>query len=469
MTLTSADRRHKRSLNLTFMSTTTSASAASAPEESTASSLLHRIPTQKISSFVRLKSLRRDKPPPLIFPPPSWSLDETKNDGAGASADLLHPPPVDTGVATDEPDAPEPHTFAKRIGTLIDALPPPAHTKDADIGVVDPKGPTFPSVVDSKLMRLLSSEDVMNGSRASGRQSVWSMLEKLTRRRTPQAEVGIEPKKDEVPQVEEREDEGIMMYAPLEPTKDSELELADSEMELEYIDEPVKAPAPEVDTKISQQPDKPSDKKADTAETPKGRPGKRKAKEQIHWVPSPTKISLQVMWWGYRLYLPPPVMKTLDNSHLAAAKRGAMITAALKWILDKVPMMMIPPPLRPAMMVLKRLTPYLGYVGVFIASAWTAIKARDKGDGVCLSATWLLPVALVPASLKPADFGRHETAAVPVDAGKKADKSGETVPAKTADTDVKSTETVPVADAKEEPSGLGRWMSFRREKSKKGK
>jgi hypothetical protein len=56
-----------------------------------------------------------------------------------------------------------------------------------------------------------------------------------------------------------------------------------------------------------------------------------------------------------------------------------------------------------------------------------------------------------------------------VDAGKKADKSGETVPAKTADTDVKSTETVPVADAKEEPSGLGRWMSFRREKSKKGK
>jgi hypothetical protein len=86
--------------------------------------------------------------------------------------------------------------------------------------------------------------------------------------------------------------------------------------------------------------------------------------------------------WGYRLYLPPPVMKTLDNSHLAAAKRGAMITAALKWILDKVPMMMIPPPLRPAMMVLKRLTPYLGYVGVFIASAWTAIKARDKGASI---------------------------------------------------------------------------------------
>jgi hypothetical protein len=71
-------------------------------------------------------------------------------------------------------------------------------------------------------------------------------------------------------------------------------------------------------------------------------------------------------------------------------------------------------------MVLKRLAPYLGYIGVFIAWSWGAIKAFDKGtasydkwiahvlptfipwiglgNGVILTATWLLPVALIPST-----------------------------------------------------------------------
>jgi hypothetical protein len=72
-------------------------------------------------------------------------------------------------------------------------------------------------------------------------------------------------------------------------------------------------------------------------------------------------------------------MELLDDTHLEAAKRGAMITAALKWLLDKIPTTLFPPQIRPAIMVIKRLTPYLGYVGVFIAWSWTSIKARDKG------------------------------------------------------------------------------------------
>jgi hypothetical protein len=72
-------------------------------------------------------------------------------------------------------------------------------------------------------------------------------------------------------------------------------------------------------------------------------------------------------------------MDLLDDTHLEAARRGAMITAALKYVLDKIPAMLFPPQIRPGIMVLKRLTPYLGYVGVFIAWSWTAIKARDKG------------------------------------------------------------------------------------------
>ncbi|KAJ6601416.1 hypothetical protein DFH09DRAFT_1355570 [Mycena vulgaris] len=403
------------------MSAPTPASAPStgpAPDESTASSLLRRIPTKKIASFIRLKThavAPVDKRPPMIFPPPSWSLEETQNNGAGAS-DLPVEPSMPRNISEDTvptEDAPEPHTFAQRIGTLIDSLPLPGPTKDADVGVVDPKGPPLPLAVtaDSKLIKLLSSESVMNGSISLGRQSVWSMLERLKHR--PDTIEG--KKKEDESKDDEREDEGVMMYAPLQPDADSQLELADSEMVLEYLDEPAKpdkldSDAPAADTKVPPSP-QPDGMKADGVKPSKSR-RKRNAKEHIHWVPSTTKISLQALWWGYRLYLPPPVMKVLDNKHLAAAKRGAMITTALKWLLDKVPLMMLPPQIRPAIMVLKRLTPYLGYVGVFIAWSWTAIQARDKGDGVVLTATWLLPVALLPGTLKAEDFERQPGGAV---------------------------------------------------------
>ncbi|KAJ7103169.1 hypothetical protein B0H15DRAFT_1016983 [Mycena belliarum] len=385
-------------------------SASPPASESTTPSLLRRFPTQKIASYIRFKTGAgaADKRPPIIFPPPSWSLEETQNNGAGAS-ELPDEPSMRRDISEDDihtEDAPEPHTFARRISALIDELPPPAPTTDADIGAVDPKGPPLHAAItaDSKLMKWLSSENVMSGSIALGRQSVWSMLDRLNH----QSAAHSSTKKEDDGKGDEREDEGVMMYAPLQPDADSQLELADSEVVLEYLDEPVEADKPDAaDTKPPLSSSPQPEPLATGGVKPSLSRRKRKAKEHIHWVPSPTKISLQAMWWGYRLYLPPPVMKVLNNSHLAAAKRGAMITAALKWLLDKVPMMLLPPPLRPAMMVLKRLTPFLGYVGVFIAWSWTAIKARDKGEGVVLTATWLLPVALVPATLNREDFQRH--------------------------------------------------------------
>ncbi|KAJ7687405.1 hypothetical protein B0H17DRAFT_1070100 [Mycena rosella] len=470
------------------MSAPTSTPTTPAADESTASSLLRRIPTQKIASFIRLKTQRPTKPPPIIFPPPSWSLDETQNNGAGAS-DLPDEPGIPRNLSEDKvtkEETPEPHAFAQRIRTLIDSLPLPAPTKDADVGAVDPKGPPLPLSVtaDSKLMKLLCSESVMNGSRALGRQSVWSMLERLKHGSgaTGGPTIGDEGHGDE------REDEGVMMYAPLEPDAESQVELADSETVLEYLDEPAEpdkldpsTPAP-LDTKPAPSP--PSAGKRTGVKPSKSR-RKRTVQERTRWVPSPTQISLQAMWWGYRLYLPPPVMKVLDNTHLAAAKRGVMITTALKYLLDKVPLLLLPPQIRPAMMVLKRLTPYLGYVGVFIAWSWTAIKARDKGDGVVLTATWLLPVALVPATLKPSDFQRQPGGAKDVKAT--SPKTDSTPPAKpdsapatgVSDSN-KSTEpdlkpeaaqtggasaTKPDTDAEAPPSK--RWSSFflKREKS----
>ncbi|KDQ31293.1 hypothetical protein PLEOSDRAFT_1088722 [Pleurotus ostreatus PC15] len=56
-----------------------------------------------------------------------------------------------------------------------------------------------------------------------------------------------------------------------------------------------------------------------------------------------------------------------------------MITAALKWMLDKIPQMLVPPTFRPALALFKRLAPFAGYIGVFIAWSWKSIKANDKG------------------------------------------------------------------------------------------
>lgn len=147
------------------------------------------------------------------------------------------------------------------------------------------------------------------------------------------------------------------------------------------------------------------------------------AKKRRVWVPSEDKISVQVMWWGYRMfvfppslahitdtdslqfilhsYLPPPVLAALDTSTLTAAKRAALLTTALKYALDRVPMAIVPLPAQPAMRLCKAFVPYLGYVGGFVAWSWGAVKGFDKGHGVTLSATWLLSVAVVPGTWEP--------------------------------------------------------------------
>ncbi|KAL1694821.1 hypothetical protein GGG16DRAFT_12696, partial [Schizophyllum commune] len=109
-------------------------------------------------------SLKRQQKPPVVFPPPSWSLDDLKNEGAGTvvtpSATPSTPPSTEADgapassatlapgggptqdskspiapLSTDQPvpepdpsevqDAPEPQTLAQRIRAMIAVLPPP--------------------------------------------------------------------------------------------------------------------------------------------------------------------------------------------------------------------------------------------------------------------------------------------------------------------------------------------------------
>lgn len=56
-----------------------------------------------------------------------------------------------------------------------------------------------------------------------------------------------------------------------------------------------------------------------------------------------------------------------------------MITGALQWLLDNVPLALIPPQFQLALSLLRGLVPVLGYLGSFIAWSWSAIRVFDRG------------------------------------------------------------------------------------------
>ncbi|KAG7092665.1 hypothetical protein E1B28_009000 [Marasmius oreades] len=126
--------------------------------------------------------------------------------------------------------------------------------------------------------------------------------------------------------------------------------------------------------------------------------------KQRVWMPSTTNMSVQALWWGYRIFLPPPVLSILSDEEVEATKRVALITAALTWFFGNIPVTALPPPMQPAILMLQQLLPYLGYIGTFISWSWDSVRSFDTGNGVILSATWLLPVALIPGTWEPYDF-----------------------------------------------------------------
>lgn len=330
--------------------------------------------------FTRLKSLtntitsRRTSSYP-VFPPPSWEIDKLVLDSNhGWDHSKFEAPsrtPEDeeamakmseTVVSTEVPEAagstrPEPLTFARKLRELIEALPFPSafmpsqqsgvETSKADFveAEVSPAGPPVPPGVDEDMITLLSSEEVMNGSggehRDEGRdnQSIWAILSNMWRKGKGKETTGL---------LGIHEQRGLMMYSPLQPTDDSTVELA----EVRSIDD---APIPTG----SQIPDQ--------------------FTGDIEWVPSTTEMSVYATWWGYRLYLPPATMATLDSASLKTTAQAAMVTSALKWLLNKIPTLFVPVQLRPALALLKRLGPVIGYVGVFVAWSWSRIKNHDKG------------------------------------------------------------------------------------------
>jgi len=372
-------------------------------DNETPDSQASRLPKHKVTAIGRLKTFgntfkRRNFPPPVVFPPPSWDLDDeiihrSRSNHLNTSSSLVdsdHPPPP--------PDLQEQVRFAKNLQSLIESA-----TKDqsatrtleasSDTGL---SREPVPPGLDVNLVRMLASEDVMNGRENSTaiqgrkkRDSIWNILAGL--------------KKDNATgrtTVEDEED-GLMMYTPLEPQADSEVKLA--EPLSETVADSVVQPESSSSTR-SQQPKKTVEKR----------------------VPSTTELSVLTAWWGYRIYIPPPVMAKLDNKAIKATTRAAMVATALKWLLEKIPIAIVPVQFRPAVTLLKRLSPLTGYIGIFIAWSWDRVRSLDEGtvhklynelaylihffnsqgNGVVLTATWLLPVALLPMAWNAGDIYR---------------------------------------------------------------
>ncbi|KAH7881186.1 uncharacterized protein C8R40DRAFT_23390 [Lentinula edodes] len=352
---------------------------------------------------------------------------------------------VDGSGDQDVQDAPDTRTLAMKIKALIDekftfsggkttqsAPPTPglvtdspfipisveSHNTNSSVPSTPPAGGT-PSTtsgsmfgsLDATLARFLSSESIMNGEVGKGlekgRESVWAMLDKLgaiagatdpvDSKSSVDKGKGRATEPSEPLMAAEGEEESIMICTPLQPTKDLEPEIAESE--IEYVEDEqmlagdgLQTTEPVVESDTSAASLKPAPKPAP------------KTKSRRTFYPSSTKLSLEVTWWGYRLFLPPPILAQLSSAHIAAAKRGAMITAALKWLIDQVPLMVVPPQMRASVLMLKRVSPYLGYVGAFVAWSWGRIQMKDQGNGVVLTATWLLPIAILPAAW---DFEVH--------------------------------------------------------------
>ncbi|KAL5519571.1 hypothetical protein ACEPAH_1254 [Sanghuangporus vaninii] len=245
-----------------------------------------------------------------------------------------------------------------------------------------------------------------------------------------------EPYKDSRQDSVEQDIEGsrdIMLYSPLIPDSGSIVELATSEVVTLYGDgaddarerayraelrrrwadgrgfvsfdalssiEPVQEETAESNSiRVQTESDQtaaasnPMDNQQTTDDSSKSKP-----REKVIWVPSPDKISVQVLWWGYRMYLPPPVLHVLNGRTIETAKRAALLTGALTWLVDNLPLSSLPPVLAPAVLLLKALIPLLGMIGSFVAWSWKATVSFDRGNGVVLSATWVLPIVLVPGT-----------------------------------------------------------------------
>ncbi|GAA5926904.1 hypothetical protein JCM1841_000363 [Sporobolomyces salmonicolor] len=106
----------------------------------------------------------------------------------------------------------------------------------------------------------------------------------------------------------------------------------------------------------------------------------RKSGSQERFEAPRDRVGVFLYWWGYELSLPPPALETLASLQSVQQTFFTFLQAFVG---------------------APELAPFVRYVSSYVDMEISAIRSQDKGYGVVLAATWLLPVALVP---RPWDF-----------------------------------------------------------------
>ncbi|KDE09496.1 hypothetical protein MVLG_00396 [Microbotryum lychnidis-dioicae p1A1 Lamole] len=89
-------------------------------------------------------------------------------------------------------------------------------------------------------------------------------------------------------------------------------------------------------------------------------------------------MSFFIYYWGFEITLPPPTMLSLSQFRNFQNTLFAVLQAFV--IAGGAP----------------ELAPFIRYISMYMDTEWDGIARQDKGNGVVLAATWLLPIALVP-------------------------------------------------------------------------
>ena len=89
-------------------------------------------------------------------------------------------------------------------------------------------------------------------------------------------------------------------------------------------------------------------------------------------------VTVRIHWWGYQVFLPSAMMKRLDD-----AKASADSVIAFLQVLGDI------------LLVIK---PFVGILAAYVQLEYRVIRQQDQGQGVVISALWVLPVVYFPRS-----------------------------------------------------------------------
>lgn len=271
----------------------------------------------------------RRKDSDVEFPPAHW-LDgipgplESENNGEHKAAVMLHQfvdeaertelperstatsvdPSIVPAEDGDNTQVPEPVSFANKIRAMLATAPSIFSSNPASTASTLPSVGAPNVIRDQQMLSFISSPSVMNGSAANKRLSVWACLNRL-QGRIPQgphdmSDLTSETDRDTGPP-EGDDNSSIMLCGPLLPEEGATVELAKTEVVHDADEEPGdlhEAMTGEVsgNESFAQNDNAPPSARPKTA-----RVHVRKTKDRRVWVPSSTQISLEIMWWGYRL------------------------------------------------------------------------------------------------------------------------------------------------------------------------